>query len=142
MIFFHKNQIYEMVSMAEAIDAMKEAFIQLSRGEAFVPQRANLNIPDKNATCLVMPAYAMGSPYYSVKTVSINYSNPDKGLPLIHAVVQVFDAEKGISLPLLMGNPLRPFVRPPHRDWPQICWQNKMQKFVPFLERAFRRNPI
>ena len=27
-----------MVSMAEAIDAMKEAFIQLSRGEAFVPK--------------------------------------------------------------------------------------------------------
>ena len=103
MIFFHKNQIYEMVSMAEAIDAMKEAFIQLSRGEAFVPQRASLNIPDKNATCLVMPAYAMGSPYYSVKTVSINYSNPDKGLPLIHAVVQVFDAEKGNLVATLDG---------------------------------------
>ena len=92
-----------MVSMAEAIDAMKEAFIQLSRGEAFVPQRASLNIPDKNATCLVMPAYAMGSPYYSVKTVSINYSNPDKGLPLIHAVVQVFDAEKGNLVATLDG---------------------------------------
>lgn len=104
MTFVHKEQILEMVSMREAIDAMRWAFIQLSAGKAFVPQRTTLNIPDKYASSLVMPAYALESPFYSVKTVSINYSNPHKGLPLIHADVQVFDASKGNLVATLDGS--------------------------------------
>ena len=104
MILVNKDQVYEMVSMAEAIDAMEWAFVQLSEGHAFVPQRITLNIPDKNANSIVMPAYALECPYYSVKIVSINYSNPHKGLPLIHATVQVFDASKGTHIATLDGN--------------------------------------
>ena len=89
--------------MEEAIRAMKTAFAQLSSGEAVVPPRLSLDIPDKNATSLVMPAYATGSPYYTVKIVSVNYSNPDKGLPLIHGIVQVFDAENGKHIANLDG---------------------------------------
>ena len=89
--------------MEEAIRAMGTAFAQLSSGEAVVPPRLSLDIPDKNATSLVMPAYATGSPYYTVKIVSVNYSNPDKGLPLIHGVVQVFDAENGKHIANLDG---------------------------------------
>jgi ornithine cyclodeaminase/alanine dehydrogenase-like protein (mu-crystallin family) len=33
----------------------------------------------------------------------VNYSNPDKGLPLIHGVVQVFDAENGKHIANLDG---------------------------------------
>ena len=103
MIFLNKEQISEMVSMKEAIHAMSTAFIQLSSGEAHVPARLSLDIPDKNATSLIMPAYAKGSPYYSVKIVSVNYSNPRKGLPLIHGVVQVFDVSEGNHVANLDG---------------------------------------
>jgi len=78
MIFLNRDQINDLISMEEAIRAMKTAFAQLSSGEAVVPPRLSLDIPDKNATSLVMPAYATGSPYYTVKIVSVNYSNPDK----------------------------------------------------------------
>lgn len=84
-----------MVSMKEAIHVMRSAFIQLSSGDAKVPTRLNFDFPDKNATSLIMPAYTIGNPYYCVKIVSVNYSNPKKGLPLIHSIVQVFDASKG-----------------------------------------------
>ncbi len=84
-----------MVSMKEAIHAMESAFVQLSSGDAYVPTRLSLDLPDKNATSLIMPAYAIGNPHYCVKIVSVNYSNPQKGLPLIHSVVQVFDASEG-----------------------------------------------
>ena len=103
MIFLNKDQINDLISMEEAIRAMKTAFAQLSSGEAVVPPRLSLDIPDKNATSLVMPAYATGSPYYTVKIVSVNYSNPDKGLPLIHGIVQVFDAENGKHIANLDG---------------------------------------
>jgi len=103
MIFLNRDQINDLISMEEAIRAMGTAFVQLSSGEAVVPPRLSLDIPDKNATSVVMPAYATGSPYYTVKIVSVNYSNPDKGLPLIHGVVQVFDAENGQHIANLDG---------------------------------------
>ena len=103
MIFLNRDQINDLISMEEAIRAMGTAFAQLSNGEAVVPPRLSLDIPDKNATSLVMPAYATGSPYYTVKIVSVNYSNPKKGLPLIHGVVQVFDAENGKHIANLDG---------------------------------------
>ena len=103
MIFLNRDQINDLISMEEAIRAMKTAFAQLSSGEAVVPPRLSLDIPDKNATSIVMPAYATGDPYYTVKIVSVNYSNPDKGLPLIHGIVQVFDAENGEHIANLDG---------------------------------------
>ena len=103
MVSLNKKQILEMVSLKEAIHAMKSAFIQLNNGNAQVPSRLNLNFPDKNATSLIMPAYSIGNPYYCVKIVSVNYSNPSKGLPLIHGVIQVFDVSKGNNIATLDG---------------------------------------
>ena len=103
MVILNKKQINNMVSMNEAIKAMKTAFIQLSNGEAIIPTRLSTDIPKKNATSLVMPAYSLESPYYTVKIVSVNYSNPQKGLPLLHSSVQVFDASKGNMVATLDG---------------------------------------
>lgn len=103
MVSLNKKQILEMVSIKEAIHAMKSAFIHLSNGIAHIPPRLNFDFPDKNATSLVMPAYAIGNPYYCVKIVSINYSNPKKGLPLIHSVIQVFNAFQGNQIATFDG---------------------------------------
>ena len=103
MVILNNKQIYKLVAMNEAIEAMKTAFVQLSNGEAIIPARLSMDIPKKNATSLVMPAYSMESPYYTVKIVSVNYSNPQKGLPLLHSSVQVFDASKGNMVATLDG---------------------------------------
>jgi len=103
VVSLNKKQILEMVSMKEAIHAMESAFVHLSNGEAHVPPRLNFDFPDKNAASLIMPAYAIGNPYYCVKIVSINYSNPKRGLPLIHSVVQVFNASKGNQIATFDG---------------------------------------
>ena len=92
-----------MVNMNEAIHSMKSAFIQLSNGNAIVPARLSLDLPDNHATSLIMPAYAIGNPYYCVKVVSINYSNPMKDLPLIHGAIQVFDASDGKHIATFEG---------------------------------------
>jgi len=103
MIILNKKQINKIVAMNEAIEAMKTAFVQLSNGEALIPTRLSTDVPDKNAISLVMPAYSLDSPYYTVKVVSVNYSNPQKGLPLLHSSVQVFDASKGNIVATLDG---------------------------------------
>ena len=103
MVILNKKQINKMVAMNEAIKAMKTAFVQLSNGEAIIPTRLSTDVPGKNATSLVMPAYLLESPYYTVKIVSVNYSNPQKGLPLLHSSVQVFDVSKGNMVATLDG---------------------------------------
>ena len=103
MVILNKNQINKLVTMNEAIVTMKTAFVQLSKREANIPVRLSTDIPGKNATSLVMPAYLLDSPYYTVKVVSVNYSNPQKGLPLLHSSVQVFDASKGNIVATLDG---------------------------------------
>ena len=103
MVSLNKKQILEMVSIKEAIHAMKSAFIHLSNGIAHIPPRLNFDFPDKNASSLIMPAYAIGIPYYCVKIVSINYSNPKRGLPLIHSVIQVFNTSQGNQIATFDG---------------------------------------
>ena len=103
MVTLDKNQIKSLITMSEAIVAMKTAFAQLSNKEAIVPERLSMDVPGKNATSLVMSAYSLNNPYYIVKVVSVNFSNPPKGLPLIHSSVQVFDASNGSMVANLDG---------------------------------------
>lgn len=103
-MFISEKKIRSIITMGEAINSMRSAFIKLSRNDVSVPKRINIQMPDKNATALVMPAYVFGSPYYTVKIVSINYDNLKKNLPLIHSMVEVFDAFKGSLVATMDGS--------------------------------------
>ena len=72
MVILNKEQINKLVTMNEAIVAMKTAFVQLNNKEAIIPKRLSTDIPGNSATSLVMPAYSLNNPYYIVKVVSVN----------------------------------------------------------------------
>ncbi|WP_116367924.1 ornithine cyclodeaminase family protein [Parahaliea mediterranea] len=95
--FYDAAAIASAVSMADAIELMRGAFASLTRGEAAVPLRTNM--PLEGGDCaLVMPVYLPASGHYGVKTVSVNHSNPARGLPRLHAVFTLFDAPTGVPL--------------------------------------------
>ena len=52
-LFISANQIRSLITMEDAIKAVRSAFIQLSIGDALIPKRLSLSIPDKNAVALV-----------------------------------------------------------------------------------------
>jgi ornithine cyclodeaminase/alanine dehydrogenase-like protein (mu-crystallin family) len=87
--------------MPEAIRAVKEAFIQLSTGQAVVPARTSLEIPEFRTTALVMPAYLPRSKRLGLKLISLCEDNPAKGLPMAQAVIIIMDAELGTPLAVL-----------------------------------------
>ncbi len=89
------------LTMPEAIRAVKEAFVQLSTGQARVPVRTSLEIPEFRTTALVMPAYLPGTKRIGLKLISLCEDNPSKGLPLAQAVTLVMDAEHGTPLAVL-----------------------------------------
>jgi len=101
-----KEDIHRVVSMAQAIDLVKEAFAQLSQGLADVPLRAQLGVARNEGTVLFMPAYLHGTDSLGLKIVSVFPQNQDKGIPTIHALVTVVDAETGLPLAVMDGTHL------------------------------------
>lgn len=98
-----QQDIKASVNMPQAIAAVREAFIQVSRGRAFVPQRIQVPVPARQGTSLFMPAYLESRGALGAKVVSVFPRNPDLGLPTIHAVVIVLDAETGRPESVLDG---------------------------------------
>jgi alanine dehydrogenase len=101
--FLSSADVRKSLTMDDAIDAMREAFIQLSSGMAKVPPRVHLNIEEENATELFMPVYLPSTHRVGVKVVSVFADNPARGLPLIHALVAVFDGKTGVPLAVMDG---------------------------------------
>lgn len=95
------EEIERVLTMPEAIRAVKEAFIQLSTGQAHVPARTSLEIPEFRTTALVMPAYLPRTKRLGLKLISLCEDNPAKGLPLAQAVTILMDAETGTPLAVL-----------------------------------------
>ncbi len=95
------EQVRQALPMSAAIEAMKQAFSQLSRGEANLPLRSRIEV-DSNFT-LFMPAYLKNSKDLAVKIVSVFPDNPGQGLPTIHAALMVLDSDTGIPVALMEG---------------------------------------
>lgn len=98
-------EVRAALPMSQAIEGMKQAYVQLSDGSATVPLRTHLKIRPGDDT-LVMPAHAPDNQALAVKVVSIFNSNPARGLPLIHALVLAINEETGRPMALMEGGAL------------------------------------
>jgi len=96
-------EVRQALPMGEAIAAVREAAIEISRGTANVPVRLHLPIPPQDGIALYMPAYLQGTHALGMKAVSVFPRNPDRDLPTIYAVVLLQDASTGRPLALLEG---------------------------------------
>jgi ornithine cyclodeaminase len=89
--------------MADAILAVKQAYIQLSAGQAIVPLRTPVPVAKRGGVTLIMPAYLAASDALGAKIVSVFPGNLEIGLPTIHAVVIVVDAATGRPVAMMDG---------------------------------------
>ena len=97
------SDVRKVLTMQDCIETMRGAFAQLVNGEALVPLRSTLTMPSKNGGALFMPVYLPNIQRVGLKAVTVYQDNPSKGLPMIHAVVMVFDASTGIPLAVMDG---------------------------------------
>ncbi len=98
-----QSDVRRAVSMAQAIEIVKGAFAQLSAGQAVVPIRTQLEVARHEGITLFMPAYLQESDDLGVKIVSVFPRNLERGLPTIHALVAVVDAETGCPAAVMDG---------------------------------------
>lgn len=98
-----REDVQQAVSMAQAIEAVKGAFAQLSAGRANIPLRTQLPVPQYDGVTLFMPAYLEETNSLAVKIVSVFPNNLEQDLPTIHALVIVVDAATGQPIAAIDG---------------------------------------
>jgi alanine dehydrogenase len=103
MLILTREDVQRALPMAQAIDAVKSAFADLSMGRADAPLRTTLDVPKHDGVTLFMPAYLARNDAMALKIVSVFNQNPGKGLPLIHALVIVTNAETGAPEAVMDG---------------------------------------
>lgn len=108
MLILNAQEVRQALPMREAIRVTKRAYAALSAGRAEVPLRSQVPVTSQEAVSLFMPAYVYDQEGDSlaVKVVSVYPHNPERGLPVIHAVVLVLDVGTGRPLALLEGGTL------------------------------------
>jgi ornithine cyclodeaminase/alanine dehydrogenase-like protein (mu-crystallin family) len=105
LVSLSAEDIRRALPMAEAVAAMKDAFVALSAGKAGFPGRTNLPL-EGDALALVMPCVGTELGAASLKWLGFCPSNSRRGLPVIHALVILADATSGAPLGILEGSAL------------------------------------
>lgn len=93
MLLINKEEIQKVFTMADAIEANKECYMAMSRGEFDIPQRAVISGSDGNY--LFMPAYSEKLGAAGIKIVNIMPGNPELGLPASIGQVLLIDGKTG-----------------------------------------------
>jgi len=98
-----REEVKSAISMAQAIETVKSAFAQLSRGRARVPIRTQLGVPLHDGVTLFMPAYLEETDELGMKMVSVFSGNIEQGLPIVNAMVTLVDPETGLPTAIIDG---------------------------------------
>jgi ornithine cyclodeaminase/alanine dehydrogenase-like protein (mu-crystallin family) len=103
MLILIREDVRRAAAMPEIMDAVAAGFTQLSSGQADIPLRPHIALPEREASVLVMPAYLRDDEKLGVKLLTLFPQNPAQGLPAIAALVALFDTTNGQPLALLDG---------------------------------------
>lgn len=98
--FVDAGELARRLSMRAAIDALEAAF--RDGDPSVTPARSHVDTP--GGTLLLMPA--VGKAGVGVKVVTLTGANTERGLPLIHAIYVLFDAETQAPRLLVDGSAL------------------------------------
>lgn len=89
--------------MPDAIEAMREAFTQLQRGQVHLPSRQHIDIPSQSGCALVMACHSEALKLLSLKFITLFGNNREQGLPMIQALIILADGVTGRHLAVLDG---------------------------------------
>jgi ornithine cyclodeaminase len=104
MLFLSGADLRRALPMDLAMIAAASAFAQIADATAQMPPRTSVALGPAGETALVMPAYLPSSRAFGVKTLTITPRNADRdGVPVINALMTLFDTETGEPLCALDG---------------------------------------
>jgi alanine dehydrogenase len=98
-----QDDVRRSLTMPQAIDVVKQAFISLAKKEVLLPLRTQIPVKEHQGITLFMPAYLPKLESLGAKIVSVFPQNVDKNCPTIHAIVVVCDAKTGQPTAMMDG---------------------------------------
>jgi len=101
-----EQDVHAALPMRDAVEAMKDAFEQLSAAGVTMPTRAHINVEAHAGTALFMPSYSEALGRIAVKVVTLFDGNTRQGLPRLQGIVCLLDGRTGTPLALLNGTAL------------------------------------
>ncbi|MCC6646373.1 MAG: ornithine cyclodeaminase family protein [Polyangiaceae bacterium] len=97
-----RADLEKLLSMPDAVRAVEGAFLAHGRGEALMPPKVYLSLPQHGGDFRAMPSYLDGAA--GVKWVNSHPDNPKKhGLPAVMALYVLSDPETARPLAILDG---------------------------------------
>ncbi|MFA4028894.1 MAG: hypothetical protein GDYSWBUE_001359 [Candidatus Fervidibacterota bacterium] len=98
-IYVTEEQVRELLTMQDAIEAAKLAFREKALGNAVMPPK--LIVPLPNGDIRAMPAYLRDIGLAGVKVVNSHPANRALGLPTVMAILVVVEPETGFPLAVI-----------------------------------------
>ncbi len=105
-LYLSAADIVRALPMADAVEAVRSAFLDLFLGAAAMPPRTSISSSSGDEVSLIMPCRSSANARLSVKLITLYDRNPALGLPRAHALVILADASNGIPLAVLEGGAL------------------------------------
>jgi ornithine cyclodeaminase/alanine dehydrogenase-like protein (mu-crystallin family) len=123
-----REDVQRLVTMADAIPAVRDAFAAADQGKAVLPPPLELRLPEADGELHVKGAYLKGSPVFAVKTATGFCRNPSLGLPVCGGMTLVYDAQTGRLRLLIADGGLLTELRTGQRvRLPRNCWPAVMR---------------
>lgn len=100
-----RDDLENILSMEEIIEAVEGAFVDYAGGRWTIPPRTHFNLP--GGVVLYMPSFLRpgegAGGILGAKLVSVFPGNPERGLPLIHGLYLLYDSTTGSPVALMDG---------------------------------------
>jgi len=105
ILFINQDEVTQLLSMPEVIDAVEEAFKEKGLGLVQMPPKVYVYFNKYNGDFRVMPAYLTGKDIAGVKVVNVHPENPTKyNLPTVMATVILLDPKTGAPIAIIEGS--------------------------------------
>src|SRR5919108_3707858 len=95
ILVLNDADVAQLLPMRDCIDVMADALRALSRGEAVLPLRQVLRLPDSKNAFAVMPAYLGDTKAVGAKVITVFPDNHGTTLDAHQGAVLLFEAEHG-----------------------------------------------
>jgi ornithine cyclodeaminase/alanine dehydrogenase len=99
-----RKDIESFLTMRMCMDAVERAFADLALGNATMPQRTPIALPDQHGVALFMPAHIKSLRALGAKVVTVYKDNVAKhGLPTVLGTIILLDEATGFPVALMDG---------------------------------------
>ena len=101
VLWLTEDEVKDLLSMDEAIVAVRKAFCDHGAGCTQMPPKSYLYFPRHEGDLRTMPAYLEGSEQAGVKIVNVHARNQEIGLPTVMALLTLVSPKTGAPLAIM-----------------------------------------